>query len=130
MEPGFLNFQRVKKGQLIAKEHGKRVLSPYSGRILLPLYQGTGDDGFFIATETKLSWMRVASCIRMFKLDTIAHWLPGIKRNKKDKSVLLVNRRMASMLGVEIFYLLGFHKEKTEDRYIVFQKKNYHLKLF
>lgn len=57
MRKGFRNLSRVKKGQLLAKHNGKEVFAPFSGRIVLPLYQGKGDDGFFLAKEsTKLKF--------------------------------------------------------------------------
>ena len=51
MKPGFLNFQTVHKGQKLATDENGPVLSPYDGKIFLPLYQGKGSDGFFICRE-------------------------------------------------------------------------------
>ena len=48
MLPGFINFQAVEKGMLLATESGQPVLAPYSGNIFMPLYQNQGADGFFI----------------------------------------------------------------------------------
>jgi len=48
MLPGFINFQSVDKGMVIATENNKPVLAPYSGNIFMPLYQNQGADGFFI----------------------------------------------------------------------------------
>ena len=51
MLPGFKNFQKVKKGELIAKDKNGNIYSPADGRILMPLYQKQGEDGFFIIKE-------------------------------------------------------------------------------
>ena len=51
MLPGFKNFQKVKKGELIAKDKNGDIFSPANGRILMPLYQKQGEDGFFIIKE-------------------------------------------------------------------------------
>ena len=51
MLPGFKNFQKVKKGELIAKDKNGDIYSPADGRILMPLYQKQGEDGFFIIKE-------------------------------------------------------------------------------
>ncbi len=48
MEPGFTNFQRIFKGQVLAKNNKGDVLSPVDGNIFMPLYQKQGNDGFFI----------------------------------------------------------------------------------
>lgn len=51
MEPGFVNLQPVRRGQLLA--HGGRnaatpIHSPFDGLLLMPLYQEQGTDGFFL----------------------------------------------------------------------------------
>ncbi len=51
MNPGYKNFQKIKKGEILAKDNNGIVKSPYDGRILMPLYQKLGEDGFFIIKE-------------------------------------------------------------------------------
>jgi succinylglutamate desuccinylase len=48
MLPGFLNFQPIEAGQWLANDRNGRVLAPTTGRILMPLYQPQGREGFFI----------------------------------------------------------------------------------
>ncbi len=48
MEPDLVNFQSVRKNQLLARDQNGEIRSPRPGRILMPLYQAQGDDGFFI----------------------------------------------------------------------------------
>jgi succinylglutamate desuccinylase len=48
MLPGFINFQAVEKGMVLATENGQPVVAPNSGNIFMPLYQNQGADGFFI----------------------------------------------------------------------------------
>ncbi len=50
--PGFANFQPVRAGQAIGDDLGGEVVAPESGRLLMPLYQELGEDGFFIVRET------------------------------------------------------------------------------
>jgi len=52
MLPGFHNFQPVHKGQLLATDKSGHIESPIDGMIFMPLYQNTGDDGFFIVWES------------------------------------------------------------------------------
>ena len=51
MKSGFENFQRIEKGELLAKDRNGSIHSPLSGYIFMPLYQNTGSDGFFIVEE-------------------------------------------------------------------------------
>ncbi len=51
MIEGFDNFQSVEKGQLLAYDKGGEIRAPFSGIMLMPLYQAQGKDGFFIAEE-------------------------------------------------------------------------------
>lgn len=51
MRPGYLNFQPVEKGEPLADDVGGPIPAPYDGRILMPLYQPKGSDGFFIIRD-------------------------------------------------------------------------------
>lgn len=51
MLPGFENFQRISKGELLANDRHGKIFSEYDGYILMPLYQKKGEDGFFIIQD-------------------------------------------------------------------------------
>lgn len=51
MEPGFKNFQKIKKGELLATKNGEEVRSEWDAYIFMPLYQAQGNDGFFIVQD-------------------------------------------------------------------------------
>jgi succinylglutamate desuccinylase len=56
MEPGFKNFDRVARGQLLARsgdsgEH--EIRAPIDSILLMPRYQGQGEDGFFLGFGTR-----------------------------------------------------------------------------
>ena len=53
MEPGFSNFQKLEKGQLLAHQNGKPIYSDWNDYIFMPLYQSQGNDGFFVVKEVK-----------------------------------------------------------------------------
>jgi len=55
MKPGYKNFQKIRKGELLATNNGNDVYAEYDGMILMPLYQDQGEDGFFIVQELKVS---------------------------------------------------------------------------
>jgi succinylglutamate desuccinylase len=54
MVPGFINFQAIEKGMVLATESDKPVIAPVSGNIFMPLYQNQGADGFFIIERVDL----------------------------------------------------------------------------
>ncbi len=51
MKPGYVNFSPIEKGDWLANDKAGKILAPYSGRLLMPLYQTLGEDGFFIIKE-------------------------------------------------------------------------------
>ena len=51
MNPGFVNFQPVKKGEVVAVDRHGPISAPVTGLMFLPLYQSAGDDGFFIVEQ-------------------------------------------------------------------------------
>src|SRR6056297_1101576 len=51
MQPGYKNFQPIRRGEVLAYDRHGAIQSPIDGLILMPLYQKQGDDGFFIVKE-------------------------------------------------------------------------------
>ena len=51
MLPGFDNFQFVRQGQTLAKDKKGWIKAPEDCRILMPLYQTQGSDGFFLVKD-------------------------------------------------------------------------------
>ncbi len=48
MAPGYKNFQKVSKGEVLAHDRKGTIEAVDDGLILMPLYQAQGDDGFFL----------------------------------------------------------------------------------
>ncbi len=48
MKEGYKNFQKVRKDEILAYDKHGEIRSRCDGRILMPLYQKQGEDGFFI----------------------------------------------------------------------------------
>ena len=51
MKPGYQGFQKIKKGEVVASYAGSPVVVPLDGYMLMPLYQKSGNEGFFIVEE-------------------------------------------------------------------------------
>lgn len=52
MEPGYENFQKISKGELLAYQNGEPVYSDWNAYIFMPLYQDQGEAGFFVADKS------------------------------------------------------------------------------
>lgn len=63
MEPGFSNLQRVRAGDLLARDRRGDIRAPSPGILLMPLYQALGDDGFFFAVEVSRWLLRARAAI-------------------------------------------------------------------
>jgi predicted deacylase len=50
MEPGFANIHPVNAGDLLARDRHGEIRARETALVLLPLYQGLGDDGFFLGS--------------------------------------------------------------------------------
>jgi len=48
MEPGFANIQAVRAGTLLAHDKAGEIRAREDGIVVMPLYQGQGEDGFFL----------------------------------------------------------------------------------
>jgi succinylglutamate desuccinylase len=51
MRPGYVNFQPIEKGEILAEDRHGVIRAKENGYILMPLYQQQGEDGFFVVRE-------------------------------------------------------------------------------
>lgn len=127
MEPGFTNFQPIVKGQQLATDRNGPIFCKEDGRILLPLYQGQGDDGFFISREFRAFWLHASRVLRRMRVGRIVHLLPGVRRHPDRPGVLQINTRVARVYPLEIFHLLGFRKLRETDGQLWVSRRKYDL---
>ncbi len=112
MEPGFTNFQPVRRGQLLAHDRHGQIRAQESGQILMPLYQGQGADGFFLVRTVRWFWLRLAVWLRYLRLERLLPLLPGVRRHPDQATTLIVEPHIARWFVMEIFHLLGFRKKR------------------
>ena len=127
MEPGYDNFHPVTQGQLLARDEHGHVLAPESGRLLLPLYQGKGDDGFFIAREVRPFWLGLSSLLRRLRLGALLRLLPGVRRHASCRELLAVNTRIARWLALETFHLFGYRKRRHGEGELLLSRRRFDL---
>ena len=128
MRPGFRNFCEVRAGQVLADDSRGGIEAFYPARVLLPLYQGLGDDGFFLAREVSRFWLRLSWWMRRLRLDRLVHWLPGVRRHPSRAGALLVDQRVARWFTIEVFHLLGYRKRRQEGGLLVVSRRAHDLR--
>jgi len=127
MEPGFTNFQPVRRGQTLAHDLRGEIAAPETGLVLLPLYQALGDDGFFLGREVKKVWLSLSALLRRLKIGNYVHLLPGVRRDPLNENFLIVNTRIARVLPLQVFHLLGFRRRRWAAHHLVVSRRAYDL---
>jgi len=127
MRPGYRNFRPLKSGEVVADDRNGEIAANYRSRILLPLYQGLGDDGFFLALDIHPVWLAVSRWMRRMNLVRFAHWLPGVNKVPGDPNALRVNRKVARWGTVELFHLLGLRKRRILDDHMIVRRRRFDL---
>lgn len=112
MLPGFRCFQQVRRGAPLAEEEGREVCAPFEGRVLLPLYQGSGDDGFFLGRDVHPGWLALSAVLRRLRAERLAGLLPGVDPHGEREETWVVDRRWARFGALSFFHLLGFRREE------------------
>ncbi len=127
MKAGYKNFQRVQMGELLATNSKGNIYAKETGRILMPLYQSIGDDGFFIAREIREVWLTLSAFLRRLRIDRIAPFLPGVYHHTTRKDTLILNRHFARWAVFEVFHLLGYRKRRDGGDHPVVSRRPYDL---
>jgi hypothetical protein len=123
MEPGYVNFQPVVRGQLLARDRRGEIRAGERGRILLPLYQSQGADGFFLVRAVNPRWLRLSALARRARLERLLPALPGIRRDPRRPNTLIVDPRIARWLAVDLLHLLGYRRRRSEGGKIVVTRR-------
>ena len=124
MNKGFKNFDPIAKDQLLAKSDSNQITSTMNGRILMPLYQKKGNEGFFIITKISKFWLNASIIFRKLKMHHLLRLLPGVKKDPNNSFTLLVNPKTAKFLRREIFHLFGYRKQVIIDDKLHFIKRD------
>jgi succinylglutamate desuccinylase len=126
MLPGLSNFQTVEKDRLLAHSGpsaSRQVLAPFSGVLLMPRYQGQGNDGFFLGRDVRPFWLSLSAIMRRLRFEKIVGLLPGVKSTGAGASTLEVDARIARFCTVEFFHLLGYRKQVQRERDFLFTRR-------
>ncbi|MDZ7806295.1 MAG: succinylglutamate desuccinylase/aspartoacylase family protein [Gracilimonas sp.] len=121
MKKGFMNFDPVYKGDLLAYDEGEPIYAPQSGLIFMPLYQTKGNDGFFILRGRSEFWLELSSKLRDSFVNNYLHLLPGVQ--KEGERVYTVDLKVARFFVKEVFHLMGYRVIKQDPRTLICYKR-------
>lgn len=127
MKPGFVNFEDISKGQYLAESKKEKVFSPENGKILMPLYQKQGNDGFYIVRKINIIWIEISGILRKIDFTKWIRHLPGIYNLKNRKQILAIRKSSISEFIVNIMHLLGYHKTRRILKLVLFSRREYDL---
>ena len=127
MEPGYVSFQNIEAGEMLASDHTGGISASKEGRILMPLYQEQGEDGFFVVRSVQPVWLRLSAAVRRLRLERIMHWLPGVARDPVEPATFEVDTHVARWLTMELFHLLGFRRTAHDERWLRMSRRHHDL---
>jgi succinylglutamate desuccinylase len=110
MAPGFRNLDHAKRGQFLARDKDGEIRAHEDGLLILPLYQGQGNDGFFWGRAVSEARLRASERLRTMRLDRLLPLLPGVHRDETHPSRFIVDRRVARLYPLDVFHMFGFRR--------------------
>jgi hypothetical protein len=120
MEPGFVNFQSIRKGQKLAMSNGQDIEATRDAKLFMPLYQSQGEDGFFVIRKVPRFFLNLSETVRKLKVDRVLPLLPGVSWANRTRQSLKVDRRVARFFTKQAFHLLGYRSKAIDrDGYIM-----------
>ncbi len=128
MKPGYENFSKVKKGEVIAYQNSQPVIVKDNANIFMPLYQKQGEDGYFIVKPISSFWVNLSKTLRKLKVERLFSILPGIQKNPNQKDSFIINRKVASFKTIALIHLFGFRREKERGKFTYVSKRPYDFK--
>jgi len=109
MRPGFRHYDRVLRGQVLARDQRGEIRAPRGGRVMMPAYKSGTDQGFFIAVDIPPLFVWILFVIRALRLGSLAHLLPGARRERENPDRIAVADWVPSRL-VDVIRLLGWRR--------------------
>jgi succinylglutamate desuccinylase len=125
MAPGFANLAPVRAGQLLATDARGEIRAPHDGFVMLPLYQGQGEDGFFWGRAVGGTRLRASRLARRLHLDRALPLLPGVSRDPRHDDRLRVDTRVARLYPLDVFHFFGFRKVRQDGDVLTVERSRH-----
>lgn len=116
MQPGFRNIDVVKRGQLLARDCRGELRARKDGLVILPLYQGSGDDGYFWGRAISPLRQSMQALLRRIVPTATLGWLPGVRRDPARKRGFLLNAEGVNGLRLALLRALGYRRLRRTAR--------------
>ena len=123
MKPGYDNFQIVAHQEHLAEDREGDILAPMDGRILMPLYQNVGEDGFFITRDVDRRWLTASAWLRRLRLCRTLTWLPGVHRHPRFPDRWVVDPNVARWHTRNVFHLFGYRRRHQEGELEIYSRR-------
>jgi succinylglutamate desuccinylase len=119
MRDGFISFQNISKDTLLAYSNGQPVYAQHKAKLFMPLYQKSGNDGFFIIRSIPPIFLKLSQLLRKIKADVLLTWLPGIAWHDKQQGVLRANLKVTRFMAKSIFHLFGYRNKQLDKTHML-----------
>lgn len=120
MAPGFVNFQPLQRGELLATDVRGELRAPGQRRVLLPLYQALGDDGYFLGRDVSPLWLGLSALL--CRLAPFVHWLPGVRLDPEDRHRVTAAGWFLRCGGRTLLRLCGYGRQRPDGRRFAFTR--------
>ncbi len=123
MRPGFENFTRVVRGERLGGDRTGPVRSISDAHVLLPLYQGRGDDGFFLGRRVSGVREKLQRWARLLRIDRLVRLIPGVRRVPEGSLPGLVGAEILEVhhsdyfLRCELLPALGYRRARRRGEH-------------
>jgi hypothetical protein len=126
MVPGYESFQRVIAGQVLAYNQHGPIVSKESGILLMPRYQGQGEDGFFLAREVSKSWLDLSQWLRTHNIDRWVQYLPHVHPIPSQPYRIRIQPSFVKPERMrDLLHLCGYRQEKSSSAdSLIFAKRH------
>ncbi|HET6613792.1 MAG TPA: succinylglutamate desuccinylase/aspartoacylase family protein [Kofleriaceae bacterium] len=123
MTPGHASFDAVFAGQVVGRDGNGPVCAPFSGRLLMPRYQGKGEDGFFLVREVPPPVAMASLWLRRVGADRLLPLLPGVERHPEHRTALVVSPGALSDTVAAILATFGYRRKKKRGPNLVVARR-------
>ena len=123
MEPGFVNFEPIRRKQHVATCDDKKIIATRDGQVFMPLYQSQGEDGFFaIRKIPPVFFAHFSFDEGAQKSIACCHCYRVYTGPDKTHSALRVNRTVARFFTKQVFHLLGYRSRRQDQAHLYHEK--------
>ncbi len=128
MRPGRASFERVARGEPLARERGGEVSAPAAGYLLMPLYQAQGEDGFFVMREYGRLRQLFSRGLRRLRVERLIACLAGVRHPAPDE--LLLPPALARRAPMRrLLHLLGYRSFSPSRAVVEARRRRQHIAL-